>query len=265
MQEGKKISEDLSSKLSDPKTAEALSCFLDRIRELHETGVLDSFMQTIQAITFLKDGLTDTMVSKNAAMLSDLMEVSAEAASPELLESLKELKKIHRAGKLKDLFEVTDNISFMFNTITEKMLERNASVMGELYSIASEAADPAMIEAVRELKNLQKSGNLKTLAEASYMVSFLYNSVTESMVQRMASFMAMFVEEVMNQQVQDIVRSMIKCMTTTIKEFASNPPKPGMKSLFSIMRDPEVQTGMMFMATLAKNMQKCTVETYSKG
>src|SRR5574340_197718 len=148
MEGGKNISEALASKLSNRKTIEALDYLVGRVTELHKTGVLDSFMQTIQAITFFKDSLTDTMVTKNASMAADLMEVTAEAASPEVLESIKELKKVYRSGKLRDLFEITDNISFMFNSTTEKMMERNAAMMGELYNIANELADPDIVEAV---------------------------------------------------------------------------------------------------------------------
>jgi uncharacterized protein YjgD (DUF1641 family) len=242
---------------------EALDYLVDRITELHEKGVLDSFMQTLQTITFFKDSLTDPMVTKNASMMANLMEVTAEAASPEILESIKELKNVYRSGKLRDLFEITDNISFMFNSTTEKMMERNAAMMGELYNIANEAADPEMVEAVRELKNLQKSGNLKTLSDASYMLAFMSNSVTGSMVQRIASFLAAFVEEVSTPQAQDILRSLTKSMSKTIQDFATQPPQPGIRSLISVMRDPEVQMGIMFMAALAKNMRQCMVEIYS--
>ena len=55
---------------------------------------------------------------------------------------------------------------------------------------------------------------------------------------------------------------MTKCMSMTVQEFSTNPPKPGMKTLFTSLRDPEVQMGMMFMATLAKNMHRCMIDTY---
>lgn len=263
MEEAKSINESLSERLSKPATIEAIDHLLDRLIELHQTGVLDSFLQTIQAVTFLKDGLTDALVSKNASLMSDLMEMTAEAASPELLDSLRELKKIHRAGKLKDLFEITDSISFMFNSTTEKIMARNAEIISELFNVADEAADPSMAEAVRELKNLQKSGNIKTLSDASYMLAFLFNSMTGSMVQRIASLIAAFVEEVSSAQVQDIMRSMTRCLSKTIEEFTQRPPKPGVRNLFAVMKDPEVQMGLMFMAGLAKNMHKCMIETYS--
>ncbi len=253
----------LAEKLSNPATVNALNTLVDRLTELHESGVMDSFFQTMQAVTFMKHGLTDTMVSKNASMAADLAEIAEEAASPEILESIKEVKKIHRSGNLKDLFDLTDSASFLLNSTTEKMLERNAAIAGELYHMASEAADPDMVEALRELKNLQKSGNLKTLVEASYMLSFLSNAVTDSMVQRIAVFISSFVEEVSASHITDILRSSTTCVTQTIQQFATNPPKPGLKNLITTMRDPEVQSGMMFMATLAKNMHKCMVKTYS--
>ncbi|MDA8089793.1 MAG: DUF1641 domain-containing protein [Nitrospiraceae bacterium] len=264
MEEGKNAGTQLAEKLSDPATVNALSSLIDRLTELQATGTMDSFFQAIQAIGFMKDGMTDTMVNKNAAMAESLMEIASEAASPEIMESLKELKAIHRSGKLKDLFELSDNISFMMNSTTTKMLERNAEIAEALYSIAHEAADPSMIEAVRELKNLQKSGNLKTLAEASYMVSFMRNAVTDTMVQRLAAFGSAFVESVSDPRLNGILKSATTCMTRTVQDHASNPPKPGLKGLFATMRDPEVQQGMHFMMTLAKNMRNCMMDAYNK-
>ena len=263
MKEDVTASAALVEKLSNPATVDALNTLVDRLTELHATGVMDSFVQMVQAMTFVKDGMTDTMIGKNAAMAADLMEVAEEAASPEVLESLRELKKIHRSGNLKDLFDLTDSASFLLNSTTEKMLERNAAIAGELYHLASEAADPDMVEALRELKNLQKSGNLKTLAEASYMLSFMANAVTDSMVQRMATFLSSFVEEVSASHITDILRSSTTCISTTIQQFAKEPPKPGLMNLLATLRDPEVQVGMMFMATLAKNMHKCMIKTYA--
>jgi uncharacterized protein YjgD (DUF1641 family) len=203
METDRNTSEALVEKLSNPATVNALNSLVDRLTELHETGAMESFFQTMQAVTFMKDGLTDTMINKNAAMA------------------------------------------------------------GELMTIANEAADPEMVEAVREIKKLQKSGNLKTLSEASDMIAFLSNAATDTMVQRMASFVADFVEEVSAPHITDILRSSTNCISQTIQQFANDPPKPGIKNLVSTMFDPEVQMGMMFMATMAKNMHKCMIQTYS--
>lgn len=255
--------DSLVEKLSNPETVGALTRLVDRVTELHETGVLDSFFETVQAITFAKDAMTDTMVGKNASMMAGLMEIASEAAGPEILDSVRELKEIHRSGKLRDLFEVTDSISFLLNSATERMLEKNAKVIGELYSMGAELADPDMIEAVRELKNLQKSGNLKALAEASSMIAFLANVMTDTMVQRIAVFGSSFVEHISATDINVLLKSATKCISDTVSQFSQHPPKPGLKSLLAAMRDPDVQKGLLFMTNLAKNLQLCLTEAYS--
>ena len=261
MEEGKNKGTELADRLSDPATIDALTNLVDRLTELNRVGVLDSFFQTVQSITFMKDGLTDTMVNKNAAMAAQLGEIAAEAASPEMLDSVKEFKKMHRSGKLKDLFDLSDTVSFMLSSTTEKMIERNSMIMEKLYAIADEAAAPETLEALKILKDLQRSGNLKSLADASHMIAFFSSAATDSMVQRMAAFASSFIEEVSVPDITDILRSSTKCILHTIAQFQHEPPKKGLGSVISTLRDPEVQQGMIFMATLAKNMQKCMLET----
>lgn len=202
MADEKTINEELAEKLSDPKTVETLNHLLDRLVEMHETGALDSLMQSAQAVSFLQ------------------------------------------------------------NTMTESMITKNASMMGELGNIANEAADPCMAEAMRDLKDLQKSGNLTTLVEASYMIAFMTNVVSDSMVQRIATFISDFIAEVSTPQVQDMLAGMTKCSLKTIKQFAEKPPEPGFKNLISTMRDPEIQKGLIFMANLGKNMHQCMLSSY---
>ena len=216
----------LTEKLSEPRTAEALTQTLDTLTKLHESGALDSFIQAVQSFSA----------------------ANAPAEAPKQDPAMSQVAEV---------------ISLMTNALTDRMVESNAAMMGELLNIASESADPCVADALRELKRLQKSGNLKILSEASDMVAFLSNAVTDTMVQRLTSLIAAFVEEVSTPNVQDSLRSMTKCMSMTVQEFSTNPPKPGMKTLFTSLRDPEVQMGMMFMTTLAKNMHKCMIDTYS--
>ena len=210
-----------------------------------------------------------------------LMEKLSQPQTAEaLLQAVDSLTRLHESGALELLaqaakaapavapedaaiLDVKKIISLMSNSVTEKMVEHNAIMMGELLAIADEAADPCMIESLRELKRLQKSGNLKTLAEASDMLAVISNAVTEGMIQNMASLLASFVEELAAPHILDSMKGMTTCLSKTINEFAVNPPKPGIKSLVSLMREPEVQMGMMFMATLAKNMRNCMINTYS--
>ncbi|MHB8173702.1 MAG: DUF1641 domain-containing protein [Nitrospirota bacterium] len=218
----------LTEKLSQPKTVEALLQAIDSLTKLHESGALELLAQASKAIPAATAGAVSVPDSSDVAV-ADLKNV----------------------------------ISLMSNAVTEKMVERNAIMMGELLSIADEAADPSMLEALKDLKRLQTSGNLKALVEASDMLGVVFNAVTDTMVQRMASLLASFVEELASPQILDSMKGMTTCLSKTINEFAINPPKPGIKSLVTLMREPDVQMGMMFMATLAKNMRNCMIDSYS--
>jgi uncharacterized protein YjgD (DUF1641 family) len=46
----------------------------------------------------------------------------------------------------------------------------------------------------------------------------------------------------------------------TMQQFMEDPPKPGMKAILSAVRDPDVQKGILFMTSMAKNLSKCMAE-----
>lgn len=215
----------LTDKLCEPRTTEALTQALDTLTKLHESGALDSFVQAVQAFSV----------------------AGAQAEAPKQNPAMSQVAEV---------------VSLMTNALTDRMVEQNAAMMGELLNIAHESADPCVADALREVKRLQTSGNLKVLSEASDMVAFLSNAVTDTMVQRLTTLIATFVEEISTPHVQDSLRSMTECLFKTVHQFAVDPPKPGMKTLIGTLRDPEVQMGMMFMATLAKNMHRCMIDTY---
>ncbi|MBN2655268.1 MAG: hypothetical protein JXR79_09200 [Nitrospirae bacterium] len=242
----------------DPKAMESLNELLTKISDLQKSGAMDTLRQMLDSIPICSRA-GEAAVSQQGHSLNEAL---IELSSPEMINSLRELKEVYRSGKLKDLFEMTDVVPLFLNTVTEKMLERNMSMVGTLLKIANEAADPDMIEAVREIKNLQKTGNLKLLSESSYLIGLVANVVTDSMVQRLVTVLSSFVEEVSTPQMQDILRSMTKCMTKTIQEFANTPPEPNLSNILSTMRDPEVRMGMMFMASMSKNMYQCLMENY---
>ncbi|MDX9714684.1 MAG: hypothetical protein RBT37_04560 [Dissulfurispiraceae bacterium] len=243
----------------DPETLKALNELLSKVSDLQKSGAMDTLHKMLDSIPVCSRA-GETAVKQQGHSLNEAL---TELSSPEIINSIRELKEVYRSGKLKDLFEMTDAVPLFLNTVTEKMLERNISMAGTLLKIANEAADPAMIEAVREIKNLQKTGNLKLLSESSYLIGLVANVVTDSMVQRLVTVLSAFVEEVSTPQMQDILRSVTKCMTKTIKEFANTPPEPNLSNILRIMRDPEVRMGMMFMASLSKNMYNSLTENYN--
>lgn len=202
MNEERQGSEALAEKLSDPATVVALNTLVDRLTEFHESGVMDSFFQTMQAISLVREGMTDSMVNNNASMACGLGEVAIEAAGPEVLEAL------------------------------------------------------------RDLKQLSRSGNLKILVQAADVLALMSNAITDGMVQKIASIVCSMAEDVTTPHTANILKGTITGVSRTIRHHAAHPPKPGIINLLAAMRDPEVQAGLIFMTTLAKNMHQGMIQAY---
>ncbi|MBF0519701.1 MAG: DUF1641 domain-containing protein [Nitrospirae bacterium] len=58
-----------------------------------------------------------------------------------------------------------------------------------------------------------------------------------------------------------MIKGMEKCAVRTMQQLMEKPLKPGMLSLFTAIKDPEVQKGFVLMTTFAKNMPQCMLET----
>ncbi|MBF0342637.1 MAG: DUF1641 domain-containing protein [Nitrospirae bacterium] len=62
-----------------------------------------------------------------------------------------------------------------------------------------------------------------------------------------------------------MIKGMEKCAVRTMQQLMERPLKPGMKSLFSSMMDPEVQKGFILLTTFARNMPQCMLETIEES
>jgi uncharacterized protein YjgD (DUF1641 family) len=62
-----------------------------------------------------------------------------------------------------------------------------------------------------------------------------------------------------------MIKGMEKCAVRTMKQLIEKPLKPGMKSIFVSLKDPEVQKGFLLMTTFARNMPQCMMETIQEN
>jgi uncharacterized protein YjgD (DUF1641 family) len=62
-----------------------------------------------------------------------------------------------------------------------------------------------------------------------------------------------------------MIRGMEKCAVRTMQQIMEKPLKPGLKNIFSALRDPEVQKGFVLMTTFARNMPQCMIETIEES
>ncbi|MBF0516903.1 MAG: DUF1641 domain-containing protein [Nitrospirae bacterium] len=62
-----------------------------------------------------------------------------------------------------------------------------------------------------------------------------------------------------------MIRGMEKCAVRTMQQLIEKPLKPGIKNIFSALKDPEVQKGFVLMTTFARNMPQCMMETIEES
>ncbi|MBF0567848.1 DUF1641 domain-containing protein [Candidatus Magnetominusculus dajiuhuensis] len=68
-----------------------------------------------------------------------------------------------------------------------------------------------------------------------------------------------------SKETEFMIKGMEKCAVRTMQQLIENPLKPGLKSIFAALKDPEVQKGFVLMTTFARNMPQCMLETVEEG
>ncbi|QWR77361.1 DUF1641 domain-containing protein [Candidatus Magnetomonas plexicatena] len=91
---------------------------------------------------------------------------------------------------------------------------------------------PSFIKLLDFLHNFDKDGGLDFALEAAYA-----------------------------KETEFMIKGMEKCAVRTMQQLMEKPLKPGVFSLFSAIKDPEVQKGFILMTTFARNMPQCMLET----
>lgn len=73
----------------------------------------------------------------------------------------------------------------------------------------------------------------------------------------LASFETKEIDVLLGKETQCMIQGMGECAVKTMQQFAKEPPKPGLRKLISAIRDPDVQKGLLFLVTFARNMPGC--------
>ncbi|MBF0466845.1 MAG: DUF1641 domain-containing protein [Nitrospirae bacterium] len=197
--------------------------------------------------------------------LDDLRKILLNVQSSGLTEIPQEIKAMKESENFKQLISIFESVSFVINSLTDDMVTHNAGMANNLYSLAFEASDSSMVDSLRGLKSLQQSGALKVLIELSDVISFAYNALTDDMIQRIVATLSSFTEILMTQQTQEMFKSMTECVSDTVENFTKTPPKTGLRSMISLMRDPEIQKGVTLMAHLTRNFQQCLTKSHQEA
>ncbi|MEO5360739.1 MAG: DUF1641 domain-containing protein [Nitrospirota bacterium] len=195
--------------------------------------------------------------------VSDVMP-GMEKAMKEINETINDLRiKFERDETLQLLKSIGDNIP----TFVE-LLKVMKSVKGFADDL-SPASDKVMKEltpAINTLRYayekdetmelLQKTGeNIPTLIKLLDFLAYFDKSGDLDFTLKTA-----FAKET-----EYMIRGMEKCAVRTMQQLIEKPLKPGLKNIFSSLKDPEVQKGFILMTTFARNMPQCMLETIEES
>jgi uncharacterized protein YjgD (DUF1641 family) len=72
-------------------------------------------------------------------------------------------------------------------------------------------------------------------------------------------------ENVLAKETNFMLKGIQNSAARTMQQIMEEPIKPGFKNIFSAIRDPEVQKGILMMTVFAKNMSQCMTETIEES
>ncbi|MFH1562883.1 MAG: DUF1641 domain-containing protein [Nitrospirota bacterium] len=186
-----------------------------------------------------------------------------EKVSKETQITIREVReKFERDETLTLIKRVGDNIPTFVN-----LLDTTKAIKGLLEDLAEvpEKIAKETLPIVRDLRErferdetlelIQKTGeNINTFNK---LLDFLY-ALDES------GDLNFTLEHAFAKETRCLMKGMQKCIVKAMQQFSEAPPKPGLGRLISAMMDPEVQKGLLFLTTFAKNLPEC-LETIKDG
>ncbi|KJR40774.1 protein of unknown function DUF1641 [Candidatus Magnetoovum chiemensis] len=132
---------------------------------------------------------------------------------------------------------------------------------------------PATDKIVKELtptinmfrENFEKDALLELLRKTGASIE-TFNKIMDFLIRfEKSGDLDATLETASAKETEYLMRGMEKCAVRTMRELMEKPLKPGFRTIFSAMRDPEVQKGFVLMTTFARNMPQCMLETIEES
>ncbi len=231
------------------------------IRELRERFERDETLTLIKQIgdnipTFVK--LLDTMTAVKG-LIEDLSPVP-DKISRETLPVVRELReRFERDETLKLIKQIGNNIP----TFVE-LLETMTAVKGLIEDLAPvpDKIAKETLPFVRELRErFEKDETIQLVQKTGENIN-AFNKLLDCLATLDKSGdLDFMLENALGKETWCMIKGMEKCIVKTMRQFAEKPPKPGLGKFISAMREPEVQKGLLFLTTFARNIPECILET----
>jgi uncharacterized protein YjgD (DUF1641 family) len=234
---------------------------LSTVRELRERFEKDETLTLIKRIgdnipTFVE--LLDTMRAVKG-LIEDLAPVPDKIAK-ETLSTVRELRERFEKDETLTLIKrIGDNIP----TFVE-LLDTMRAVKGLIEDLAPvpDKIAKETLSTVRELRErFEKDETLQLVQKTGENIN-AFNKLLDCL----AAFdksgdLDFMLENVQAKETRDLIKGMEKCAVKTMQQVMEKPIKPGLSKLIFAMRDPEIQKGLLFLTTFARNIPQCLETT----
>lgn len=240
-----KMTKELGSTINDLRTRFERDETLELIKKVGDNIPTFLEMQSLMAAAKgLIDDLGPAMDKIPKEITPAVNELRLRYEKDEVFELIKKvgdnlptfLEIISMMGAFKGL---ADDLSPAFQKITKEIMPtinmmREAFEKDELLEVAKKTGD--------------------SLGTFNKLLGFLYNYDK-------SGDLDFTLETMTAKETEYMVKGIEKCAVRTMKQLMEKPVKPGFISLFSALKDPEVQKGFVIMTTFARNMPQCMFET----
>ncbi|WP_456465980.1 DUF1641 domain-containing protein [Persephonella sp.] len=210
------------------------------------------------ALDVMTNALTDEMVERTASNFEKVVELIDKLNDPNMAEAIDKLvKNAETLNKsLENLIGTTTALSTMLNAFTDSMVEKMAGTAGEMGELMDEANRANIKDIVPYVGKMNAGNNMEALVDLVNAVGVMRNALTDSMVERLVALITDITVNLARFRVEEIGTAAFSSIEKASKEIEEHPPKLGISGLLKVMKDPEVQKGLIFALYLIKDLSK---------
>jgi uncharacterized protein YjgD (DUF1641 family) len=210
------------------------------------------------------DALTDGMVERTTATMSNALEVVDRLNDPDTSDAvhtlLDGLTDLQRNGGLAAVLDLGHFVNAIRSASTDSIVERGATTAGDILGLADHLSQPdtrdAIHELLEELTTLHRTGGFVSLFELVHFLNAMRNATTDNIVERGAIFVEHMVNNLATEEIATLASNATDAMHEAVEETAAIQHKGGLFATMSMLTKPETQASLYFLLTFAKKLQE---------
>ncbi len=210
------------------------------------------------ALEVMTNALTDEMVERTASNFEKVVELIDRLNDPQMAETIDKLvKNAETLNKsMENLIGAATALSTMLNAFTDSMVEKMAGTVGEMGELLDEVNRADVKGVIPYVGKMNTGNNMEALVDLVNAVGVMRNALTDSMVERLVALITDITVNLARFRVEEIGTAALSSIEKASKEIEEHPPKLGISGLLKVIKDPEVQKGLIFALYLIKDLSK---------